>query len=63
MMTKLMMVMKCWFGTNPLGIDTDNDGLEDGREILVNGTDPLHNDTDDGLEDGAKWSTSPTRWY
>ena len=29
--------------------------MEDGREILVNGTDPLDNDTDDdGLLDGAE---------
>ena len=33
-------------------IDTDGDGLDDGREILVNGTNPLVNDTDgDGLND------------
>ncbi|MBN1540283.1 MAG: DUF4129 domain-containing protein, partial [Candidatus Thermoplasmatota archaeon] len=35
--------------------DTDGDGLTDGEEVLVHGTNPVLNDTDgDGLEDGEE---------
>jgi uncharacterized membrane protein len=49
-------------GTSPTAIDTDDDGLEDGREVSE-GTDPTVADTDgDGLEDGREVSegTDPT---
>jgi hypothetical protein len=32
------------FGTDPLNPDTDGDGRSDGDEVLVDGTDPLHED-------------------
>ena len=39
---------------NPMAVDTDNDGLSDGKEIEL-GTDLLDNDTDnDGLTDGSE---------
>jgi hypothetical protein len=31
--------------------DTDSDGLDDGMEFLIEGTDPLEKDTDEGGED------------
>lgn len=41
-------------GTNPVDVDTDGDGLNDGDEFDI-GTDPLDPDTDnDGLEDGPE---------
>lgn len=40
-------------GTDPLGADTDKDGLKDGEEVTVYGTDPLNPDTDgDSIKDG-----------
>jgi hypothetical protein len=43
-----------YYGTNPGDPDTDNDGLNDGDEVLVWGTDPLDPDTDgDTLLDGV----------
>jgi hypothetical protein len=37
------------------GLDTDEDGLSDGDEWILHGTDPLDPDSDDdGLEDGAE---------
>ncbi|HMO03026.1 MAG TPA: S8 family serine peptidase [Kiritimatiellia bacterium] len=42
-------------GSNPLLIDTDADGVSDGDEVLVHGTDPTNPDTDgDGLFDGLE---------
>ncbi len=43
-------------GTNPFVVDTDDDGLDDGVEVLTYGcTDPLNPDTDgDTLCDGAE---------
>ncbi len=39
-------------GTIPLDADTDDDGLDDGREVNVEGTDPNDSDSDDdGLSD------------
>jgi len=41
------------YGTNPMEEDSDGDGLNDGYEVRVNGTDPNDNDTDnDGVNDG-----------
>jgi len=41
--------------TDPLGADTDGDGLSDGEEVHVHGTDPLLVDTDgDGIDDGEE---------
>ena len=41
------------FGSDPLNQDTDNDGLNDGEEVLTFLSDPLNNDTDgDGMPDG-----------
>ena len=40
-------------GTNPRDADTDDDGLNDGEEVLQVGTDPVDADTDDdALTDG-----------
>ncbi len=40
---------------NPNVVDTDGDGLIDGEEVNVYGTDPTVSDTDlDGLDDGAE---------
>lgn len=40
-------------GTNPNDVDTDDDGVNDGVEVLTTQTDPLNSDTDgDGLLDG-----------
>lgn len=40
------------YGTDPLNLDTDGDGLDDGVEVQNTGTDPLNPDTDeDGLTD------------
>jgi hypothetical protein len=42
------------YGTDPLDLDTDDDGLNDGDEVAL-GTDPLDADSDDdGLPDGAE---------
>ncbi|MFL2941693.1 MAG: transglutaminase domain-containing protein [Candidatus Poseidoniales archaeon] len=44
--------------TNPLVVDTDDDGLDDGQEILFWTTDPVNDDTDnDGLKDGVETDT------
>lgn len=41
--------------TSPIDEDTDDDGLNDGPEVVTWHTDPLNPDTDgDGLEDGAE---------
>ena len=41
------------YKTDPNDVDTDNDGLNDGYELMVLGTDPLKVDTDDnGINDG-----------
>jgi hypothetical protein len=37
----LLDVEEASYGTDPLNPDTDGDGLTDGREVLVMGTDPL----------------------
>lgn len=48
-------------GSSFIDSDTDGDGLEDGLEVNVWGTDPLVTDTDkDGLDDGAEVSTHGT---
>ena len=50
-------------GTNPLKIDTDEDGLSDSDENNLYGTNPLLYDTDeDGISDGSevKMGLSPT---
>jgi hypothetical protein len=40
-------------GTDPLDFDSDNDGLNDGEEVVTYGTNPLLADTDgDGAPDG-----------
>jgi hypothetical protein len=42
-------------GTNPCNPDTDGDGVDDGTEVLVAGSDPNDDDTDDdGLLDGTE---------
>jgi hypothetical protein len=50
-------------GTNPLKMDTDGDGLNDGDEAITYKTDPLLSDTDsDELNDGVEiliWHSSP----
>ncbi len=50
-------------GTNPQNADTDNDGVNDGDEVIVFKTGPLNADTDnDGLSDGDEvliWKTNP----
>ncbi len=41
------------YGTNPVSIDSDGDGLLDAEEVTVYHTDPLSLDTDgDGKKDG-----------
>ena len=52
-------------GTNPNKTDTDNDGLNDGEEVLQYNTLPLDKDTDrDGQPDGIEISlgTDPLTW-
>ncbi|MBP7829734.1 MAG: S8 family serine peptidase [Kiritimatiellae bacterium] len=52
-------------GSNPFLADTDADGLNDGKEVFVYGSDPTNPDTDyDSLLDGleAQLGTSPTAW-
>jgi hypothetical protein len=45
------------FGTDPLNIDTDKDGLGDREEVQVYGTDPFNPDTDeDSYLDGQEVS-------
>lgn len=45
-------------GLNPFDADTDDDGLADGEEVAVHGTEPLLFDTDgDGLSDGLEIQT------
>ena len=42
-------------GSNPLLVDTDNDGLDDDEEVETTGTDPAVADSDsDGIEDGPE---------
>ena len=42
-------------GTNRRDADSDDDGLNDGDEVLQTGTDPMDADTDDdGLSDGEE---------
>jgi hypothetical protein len=41
-----------YYGTDPLNADSDNDGINDFRELVDFGTDPLNPDTDDdGIND------------
>jgi hypothetical protein len=41
--------------TSPYIPDTDQDGLEDGPEVITHGTEPTNNDTDgDGIQDGPE---------
>ncbi|KRP32469.1 MAG: hypothetical protein ABS33_06455, partial [Verrucomicrobia subdivision 6 bacterium BACL9 MAG-120924-bin69] len=50
-------------GTDPLDDDSDNDGLNDGEEVITYGTNPVSEDTDgDGVNDKAEvdYGTSPT---
>ena len=46
-------------GSNPLVVDTDGDGLNDGYEVLIWGSDPTLVDTDgDGFNDAEDyWPT------
>lgn len=50
-------------GTDPFNPDTDDDGLNDGQEVLIYGTNPLDPDTDnDQLSDGEEvlvWGSDP----
>jgi alpha-tubulin suppressor-like RCC1 family protein len=42
-------------GTNPSNADSDNDGLNDGEEVITYGTNPVSADTDsDGAPDGVE---------
>jgi len=42
-------------GSNPLLVDTDADGLSDGDEVLIHGSNPVNPDSDnDGLFDGVE---------
>jgi len=42
-------------GSNPFDPDSDDDGLDDGEEVLIYGTDPNVSDTDgDGFSDGEE---------
>jgi hypothetical protein len=42
-------------GTDPQGVDLDDDGLDDGEEHLIVGTSPTNPDTDeDGVDDGTE---------
>ena len=55
-------VHEVWFGTDPAVADTDADGVLDGAEIDIWGSNPLAADTDmDGLDDGEETTlgTSP----
>lgn len=48
---------EAYYGTNPLKIDSDDDGLNDYEEIMIYKTNPLLADTDgDGYLDGAEVS-------
>lgn len=48
-------------GTDPESADTDNDGIDDHREVFRTGTDPTNADTDgDGLSDGDELDTHET---
>jgi|GEM_PF-6238360 len=48
------------YGTDPTDPDTDNDGMNDGKETEFYGADPLNPDTDgDGILDGSDWFTPP----
>jgi hypothetical protein len=43
------------YGTDPQAADTDRDGLGDGAEVRMHGTNPLLRDTDgDGMSDGQE---------
>lgn len=52
------------YGSSVTGSDTDSDGLSDGKEVNVHGTDPTSVDTDgDGLGDGVEvneYESNPT---
>lgn len=42
-------------GLNPFDADTDDDGISDGREVLILNTNPANRDTDaDGIQDGTE---------
>jgi hypothetical protein len=42
-------------GTDPTARDSDDDGLDDGAEVMTHRTDPLAPDTDeDGVGDGSE---------
>lgn len=44
-----------FFGTNPNSVDTDQDGLDDAKELFQYGTDPLKKDSDsNGINDGEE---------
>ncbi len=44
--------VEAFFGTDPTDIDSDDDGLTDGEELLIYLTNPLSTDTDaDGMDD------------
>jgi len=47
----LNATMEFLYGSDPFDADTDNDGLEDGEEVLTYGTDPTLEDTDGDLMD------------
>ena len=50
-------------GTNPYDADTDDDGVSDGDEVLVYGTNPLMPDSDfDGLPDGLELGISRSKF-
>jgi Bacterial TSP3 repeat len=52
-------------GTDPKLVDSDSDGLKDGEEVLLRGSNPLNGDTDvDGIRDGIEVAkgTSPIKY-
>ena len=57
------MCIRDRYGTDPLSVDSDLDGLSDYVEVMVTGTGPLDSDSDDdGLSDGAEvnfWLSDP----
>ncbi|WP_445359972.1 PQQ-binding-like beta-propeller repeat protein [Microbulbifer sp. EKSA005] len=51
----LSALLEYTFGTHANNADTDNDGVNDGDELLIYGSNPFVDDTDaDGLSDGVE---------
>ena len=55
--------MPMTYGTDPLEADSDSDGIADGVEVSVYGTNPDEADNDDGIDDADEinvYGTEPT---